>query len=243
MRDTPKKPPTRDELDQLSRELAQRSGRKEDLVLRLTLWKFTVRLTYALKRVLDILLAGLALICLLPLMALIALTIKLTSRGPVFFVQVRVGRFGRHFRFYKFRSMYMDAEQRKNELLKRNESADGVIFKMKKDPRITPAGRILRKTSMDELPQLFNVLLGDMSLVGPRPPLPQEVMKYSLEDRKRLNVIPGLTCLWQISGRSDIPFNRQVELDKEYIHSRGIRKDLVILLKTVPAILTGRGAY
>ena len=96
--------------------------------------------------------------------------------------------------------MYMDAEQRKNELLKRNESADGVIFKMKKDPRITPIGRVLRKTSMDELPQLFNVLLGDMSLVGPRPPLPQEVMKYSLEDRKRLNVIPGLTCLWQISG-------------------------------------------
>lgn len=243
MNDSPKKTPTPDELDQLSRELAQRSGRKEDLVLRLTLWKFTVRLTYALKRVLDILLAGLALIFLLPLMTLIALTIKLTSRGPVFFVQIRVGRFGRHFRFYKFRSMYMDAEQRKNELLKRNESADGVIFKMKKDPRITPVGRVLRKSSMDELPQLFNVLLGDMSLVGPRPPLPQEVMKYSLEDRKRLNVIPGLTCLWQISGRSDIPFNLQVELDKEYIHSRGIRKDLVILLKTVPAILTGRGAY
>lgn len=208
MNDSPKKTPTPDELDQLSRELAQRSGRKEDLVLRLTLWKFTVRLTYALKRVLDILLAGLALIFLLPLMTLIALTIKQTSRGPVFFVQIRVGRFGRHFRFYKFRSMYMDAEQRKNELLKRNESADGVIFKMKKDPRITPVGRVLRKTSMDELPQLFNVLLGDMSLVGPRPPLPQEVMKYSLEDRKRLNVIPGLTCLWQISGRSDIPFNR-----------------------------------
>ena len=164
MKDSPKKTPTPDELDQLSRELAQRSGRKEDLVLRLcssdllTLWKFTVRLTYALKRVLDILLAGLALIFLLPLMTLIALTIKLTSRGPVFFVQIRVGRFGRHFRFYKFRSMYMDAEQRKNELLKRNESADGVIFKMKKDPRITPVGRVLRKTSMDELPQLFNVL-------------------------------------------------------------------------------------
>ena len=184
MKDSPKKTPTPDELDQLSRELAQRSGRKEDLVLRLTLWKFTVRLTYALKRVLDILLAGLALIFLLPLMTLIALTIKLTSRGPVFFVQIRVGRFGRHFRFYKFRSMYMDAEQRKNELLKRNESADGVIFKMKKDPRITPVGRVLRKTSMDELPQLFNVLLGDMSLVGPRPPLPQEVMKYSLKTGK-----------------------------------------------------------
>lgn len=243
MNNIQKKTPSPDELDQLSRELAQRSGRKENLVLRLKLWNFTVKLSYALKRVLDVLLSGLALICLLPLLVLIALSVRLTSPGPVFFVQIRVGRFGRHFRFYKFRSMYMDAEQRKNELLKRNESAGGVIFKMKNDPRITPVGRILRKTSMDELPQLFNVLLGDMSLVGPRPPLPREVMEYSLEDRKRLNVIPGLTCLWQISGRSDIPFARQVELDKEYIHSHGIRKDLVILLKTVPAILTGRGAY
>lgn len=243
MNNIQKKTPSPDELDQLSRELAQRSGRKENLVLRMKLWNFTVKLSYALKRVLDVLLSGLALICLLPLLVLIALSVRLTSPGPVFFVQIRVGRFGRHFRFYKFRSMYMDAEQRKNELLKRNESAGGVIFKMKNDPRITPVGRILRKTSMDELPQLFNVLLGDMSLVGPRPPLPREVMEYSLEDRKRLNVIPGLTCLWQISGRSDIPFARQVELDKEYIHSHGIRKDLVILLKTVPAILTGRGAY
>lgn len=243
MKSIQRKTPSPDELEQLSRELAQRSGRKENLVLRMKLWNFTVQLSYALKRVLDILLAGLMLICLFPLMVLIALLIRLTSPGPVFFVQTRVGRFGRHFRFYKFRSMYMDAEKRKNELLERNESAGGVIFKMRNDPRITPVGRILRKTSTDELPQLFNVLLGDMSLVGPRPPLPREVMEYSLEDRKRLNVMPGLTCLWQISGRSDIPFNRQVELDKEYIHSHGIRKDLVILLKTVPAILTGRGAY
>ncbi len=243
MKSIQRKTPSPDELEQLSRELAQRSGRKENLVLRMKLWNFTVQLSYALKRVLDILLAGLMLICLFPLMVLIALLIRLTSPGPVFFVQTRVGRFGRHFRFYKFRSMYMDAEKRKSELLERNESAGGVIFKMRNDPRITPVGRILRKTSTDELPQLFNVLLGDMSLVGPRPPLPREVMEYSLEDRKRLNVMPGLTCLWQISGRSDIPFNRQVELDKEYIHSHGIRKDLVILLKTVPAILTGRGAY
>ena len=243
MKNIQRKMPSPDELEQLSRELAQRSGRKENLVLRMKLWNFTVQLSYALKRVLDILLAGLTLICLFPLMVLIALLIRLTSPGPVFFVQTRVGRFGRHFRFYKFRSMYMDAEKRKSELLERNESAGGVIFKMRNDPRITPVGRILRKTSTDELPQLFNVLLGDMSLVGPRPPLPREVMEYSLEDRKRLNVMPGLTCLWQISGRSDIPFNRQVELDKEYIHSHGIRKDLVILLKTVPAILTGRGAY
>ena len=243
MKNIQRKMPSPDELEQLSRELAQRSGRKENLVLRMKLWNFTVQLSYALKRVLDILLAGLMLICLFPLMVLIALLIRLTSPGPVFFVQTRVGRFGRHFRFYKFRSMYMDAEKRKSELLERNESAGGVIFKMRNDPRITPVGRILRKTSTDELPQLFNVLLGDMSLVGPRPPLPREVMEYSLEDRKRLNVMPGLTCLWQISGRSNIPFDRQVELDKEYIQSHGIRKDLVILLKTVPAILTGRGAY
>ena len=139
--------------------------------------------------------------------------------------------------------MYQDAEQRKKELLDKNQSADGVIFKMKKDPRITPVGRILRRTSMDELPQFFNVLFGDMSLVGPRPPLPSEVAQYSLEDRKRLNVKPGLTCLWQIRGRSDIPFKEQVKLDKEYIQSQSLKQDLLILIRTVPAILSGRGAY
>ena len=114
---------------------------------------------------------------------------------------------------------------------------------MKNDPRITPVGRILRKTSMDELPQLLNVFLGDMSLVGPRPPIPSEVQQYSLEDRKRLNVKPGITCLWQVSGRSDIPFKQQVELDKEYIRSQSLWKDLLVLLRTIPAILSGRGAY
>ena len=114
---------------------------------------------------------------------------------------------------------------------------------MRHDPRITPLGRILRKTSLDELPQLFNVLLGDMSLVGPRPPLPSEVQLYSLEDRKRLNVTPGITCIWQISGRSDIPFSQQVQLDKKYILSQSIWQDVLILLKTIPAIITGKGAY
>ena len=134
-------------------------------------------------------------------------------------------------------------KKRKAELLSKNQSADGVIFKMKDDPRITPIGRILRKTSMDELPQFLNVLFGDMSLVGPRPPVPSEVMQYSLEARKRLNVQPGLTCLWQVSGRSDIPFKEQVSLDKQYIGSRSLKLDLLILLRTIPAILSGKGAY
>ena len=185
----------------------------------------------------------LALILLAPLFLVVAIVIKLTSPGPVFFVQVRVGQFGQTFSFYKFRSMYTDAEKRKAALLAQNQSKDGVIFKMKNDPRITPIGRFIRKTSIDELPQFLNVLYGDMSIVGPRPPLPSEVRQYSIEDRKRLNVRPGLTCLWQVSGRSDIPFREQVRLDKEYISSRSLKHDLWILLRTIPAILSGKGAY
>lgn len=225
------------------RELEERRSLRVKSRLRMFLWDTTVRLTYALKRFFDIVLSFLALVLLSPLFLLIAIIIKTTSRGPVFFVQERVGYFGRSFLFYKFRSMYVDAEARKKALMEQNESKDGVIFKMKNDPRITPVGRILRKTSMDELPQLLNVLLGDMSLVGPRPPLPSEVQQYSLDDRKRLNVKPGITCIWQVSGRSDIPFKKQVELDKEYIQSQSLWKDLVVLLRTVPAILSGRGAY
>ena len=139
--------------------------------------------------------------------------------------------------------MYIDAEARKAELMKLNESKDGVIFKMKRDPRITPVGRFIRKFSIDELPQLFNVLFGDMSLVGPRPPLPSEVKTYSIEERKRLNVVPGITCLWQVSGRSELPFQEQMALDKQYIASRSAWKDFMILLKTIPAILSGKGAW
>lgn len=207
------------------------------------MWLFTVTGTYRIKRFFDLLFSTLGLIVLSPLFLLLALLIKMTSRGPIVFSQYRVGRYGRHFRFYKFRSMYVDAEQRKAELLSQNQSADGVIFKMKNDPRITPIGRWLRKLSLDELPQLINVFLGDMSLVGPRPPVPSEVREYSLEDRKRLNVVPGITCLWQISGRSEIPFHEQVRLDKAYIRNHGFWSDTLILLKTIPAILTGRGAY
>ena len=144
---------------------------------------------------------------------------------------------------WKFRSMYIDAEARKAALLAANESSGGVIFKMKRDPRITKVGRFIRKASIDELPQLWNVLIGDMSLVGPRPALPSEVDQYSLADRRRLEVIPGITCIWQVSGRSDIPFPEQVKLDVQYIESSSFWQDILILLKTVPAVILGRGAY
>ena len=217
--------------------------RHNHIQLRMVLWHLTIRSSAGFKRLMDIILAIFAIICGSPVFLLTALLVKLTSPGPIIFSQVRVGRFGRHFKFYKFRSMYIDAEARKAELMKHNESGDGVIFKMKHDPRITPVGRFIRKFSIDELPQLFNVILGDMSLVGPRPPLPSEVRTYTLEERKRLNITPGITCLWQVSGRSELPFSKQIALDKEYIASRGVWKDFLILLKTIPAILTGRGAW
>ena len=231
------------DLDQLVRELASRRFGNKRRSLRLIAWRMTVQGSYALKRVMDIVLSGLGMIVLSPVFLGIAAAVKFTSPGPVIFSQVRVGRYGRYFNFYKFRSMYRDAEARKEDLLALNESSDGVIFKMKDDPRITKVGRLLRRTSLDELPQLWNVFIGDMSLVGPRPPVPKEVQEYTLEDRKRLDVIPGITCLWQIMGRSEIPFNEQVRLDKEYIIAPSIWKDIVILLKTIPAILGGKGAY
>ena len=231
------------ELKCLINELNNRPMQRNRSVSRMKIWNFTVKFSYGLKRFFDIVLSLAALIVLMPFFIILAIIIKLTSPGPIFFVQTRVGYFGRHFRFYKFRSMYQDAEKRKQALLAQNQSADGVIFKMKHDPRITPIGRIIRKTSIDELPQFFNVLFGDMSLVGPRPPLPSEVQQYTLEDRKRLNVKPGLTCLWQIRGRSDIPFKEQVKLDKEYIQSNSLWQDLKILIQTIPAIISGKGAY
>lgn len=210
---------------------------------RMLIWHITIRTSKAFKRTMDILLSLLAITLGSPVFILTALIVKITSPGPIIFSQVRVGMYGRHFKFYKFRSMYIDAEARKAELLKHNESSDGVIFKMKHDPRITPFGRFIRKFSIDELPQLFNVLLGDMSLVGPRPPLPSEVKTYTLEERKRLNITPGITCIWQVSGRSELPFSKQIALDKEYIASQSAWKDFLILLKTIPAILTGKGAW
>ena len=233
-----------EEILALRQELKRPSVFKHNHIqLRMVLWHLTIRSSAGFKRLMDIILALFAIICGTPVFLLTALLVKLTSPGPIIFSQIRVGRFGRHFKFYKFRSMYIDAEARKAELMKHNESGDGVIFKMKYDPRITPVGRFIRKFSIDELPQLFNVLLGDMSLVGPRPPLPSEVRTYSLEERKRLNITPGITCVWQVSGRSELPFSKQIALDKEYISSRSAWKDFLILLKTIPAILTGKGAW
>jgi len=183
------------------------------------------------------------LILLSPLLVAIAILVKLDSSGSVFYRQTRVMKWGRLFQMFKFRSMYSDADQRGNALRAHNEMAGGVTFKMKKDPRITGIGSILRRGSIDELPQLWNVLKGEMSLVGPRPPLPSEVAKYSLTERRRLDVTPGITCIWQVSGRSEIPFHRQVELDVAYIESQSLRGDLMLLLKTIPAVLLGRGAY
>ena len=233
-----------EEILALRQELKRPSVFKHNHIqLRMVLWHLTIRSSAGFKRLMDIILALFAIICGTPVFLLTALLVKLTSPGPIIFSQIRVGRFGRHFKFYKFRSMYIDAEARKAELMKHNESGDGVIFKMKYDPRITPVGRFIRKFSIDELPHLFNVLLGDMSLVGPRPPLPSEVRTYSLEERKRLNITPGITCVWQVSGRSELPFSKQIALDKEYISSRSAWKDFLILLKTIPAILTGKGAW
>lgn len=233
---------SRDELVDL---LIQRGnpGMSKYIRIKLALWRFTVRLAYFLKRLFDFGGAFFLLVLLSPVLLVTAALIKLTSAGPIIFTQIRVGKDGRHFKFYKFRSMRIDAERRQRELEESNESRDGVIFKIRKDPRVTFVGRVIRKFSIDELPQLFNVLTNDMSLVGPRPPLPSEVANYTLDQRKRLHIKPGITCLWQISGRSDIPFKEQVELDKQYIGSRSLWKDLIILLKTIPAVITGRGAY
>lgn len=195
------------------------------------------------KRAFDCFVSAAVLIAISPLLAMLAILIKLEDGGPVFFNQIRVGKHGRWFHMYKFRSMRPDAEERLQELLDRNEHETGVTFKIKNDPRITRVGRWLRKFSFDELPQLVNVLRGDMSLVGPRPPVPREVEQYSLADRRRLLVKPGITCIWQISGRANIDFHGQVELDVRYIETRTFTSDLRILCKTVPAVMSGSGAY
>lgn len=195
------------------------------------------------KRGLDLLAILVSLPFTLPIFSICIFLIKVDSKGPIFFTQKRVGINGIQFEFYKFRSMVIDAESLKDDLLKMNESGDGVIFKMKNDPRITKVGRVLRRLSLDELPQLLNVLKGDMTLVGPRPPVPKEVIDYNLSERKRLDVVPGLTCTWQVNGRSEIPFKQQVLMDTEYIRTKSFRQDIILLLKTIPAVLSGKGAY
>ena len=177
------------------------------------------------------------------MLAAIAALIKLDSRGSVFFRQTRVGQFGKTFKLYKFRSMHPEAEALKAELLRLNQMPGGILFKMKDDPRVTRLGRILRRFSLDELPQLINVLKGEMSLVGPRPAVPNEVRQYTLGARRRLEVKPGITCIWQVSGRSELPFVKQVELDVDYIDTQSAWLDLKLIARTVPTVLAGRGAY
>ncbi|WP_412747027.1 sugar transferase [Krasilnikovia sp. MM14-A1004] len=177
-----------------------------------------------------------------PLLLAVALAVRLTSRGPVLFRQVRVGRDGRLFRIFKFRSMYVDAEARLADLKHLNEH-DGVLFKIRDDPRVTRVGWWLRRLSLDELPQLLNVLAGQMSLVGPRPPLPLEVAAYADDVRRRLAVKPGMTGLWQVSGRSDLPWEEAVRLDLRYVENWSLSLDLVILLRTMTAVLRSSGAY
>jgi len=197
-----------------------------------------------LRRAVDVMATGLGLLCLLPLLLCAAAAIKLTSKGPLFFGQERIGQGGRRFTMWKFRTMVVNADSLKDELVKQHRDAvDGVRFKMVSDPRITSVGRVLRKFSIDELPQLFNVLKGDMTLIGPRPPVWREVALYDNRALRRLEVKPGLTCLWQVRGRSNLSFEEQVALDIEYIDRVRPVEELKILLETIPAVVTGRGAY
>ena len=236
----------KDDLDTL-RQLEQRFGSRHSLA-RLTVIAGDARHGLASragawsKRTLDVAVSGAALALFLPFGLAIALLIR-RDGGPVFYWQDRVGYRGRVFRFPKFRSMVANADQLRETLLEANDHAgSGITFKSENDPRITAVGRFLRRSSLDEIPQLWPVLKGDMSLVGPRPALPEEVQRYTPLQRRRLEAKPGLTCIWQVSGRSQIPFEGQVALDLEYIRTRSFRGDLILLVKTIPAVLFGRGA-
>ncbi len=200
------------------------------------------RTYHIVKRIFDLIASLCGLIILSPLFLVVALLIKCEDHGPVFYKQKRVGKDQREFDMFKFRSMHVDADKRLTELKEQNE-VDGPMFKMKNDPRITSVGRFLRKISLDELPQLWNVLRGDMSLVGPRPPLPREVANYSKYDLQRLWVIPGITGLWQATERNNVGFEEMVELDLEYIKKRSLLFDVKIILLTIVAIIHPNGAY
>lgn len=194
------------------------------------------------KRAVDIVVGVALLILLLPVILISALLVRVTSSGPVLYLQERVGKGGEPIRMYKFRSMRLGAHLTRDELRNLNE-VTGPVFKIRQDPRITPVGRWLRKLSIDEIPQLINVLRGHMSLVGPRPPLPEEFATYTELERQRLSVKPGLTCIWQVSGRSDVDFKTWVGMDLEYISTWNLRRDFRLLLRTLPAVINGRGAY
>lgn len=197
---------------------------------------------YLIKRTIDVSLSLLGLLITLPIFIISAVVIKLDSKGPVFFKQKRVGKHGAPFNMYKFRSMVVNAEELKSKLQNRNE-ADGPAFKIRNDPRVTKFGKFIRKYSIDELPQLINVLKGEMSLIGPRPPLPSEVEKYDDYQWRRLSITPGITGLWQVSGRSDLNFNDWVGLDIFYIENWSVSMDIKIFLRTIPVVLVGKGAY
>lgn len=206
------------------------------------LWRCVNASGVVAKRAFDIVASTTFLLVFSPLYFLIASLIRLEDGKAAIFRQTRVGVFGREFTMYKFRSMCPDAEARLKEVLAKNHHGDGITFKVKDDPRLTRVGKWLRKLSLDELPQVWNVLKGDMSLVGPRPPLPREVLRYTLTDRRRLAVKPGITCLWQINGRSEIDFDGQTKLDTDYIETQRFWGDMVIICKTIPAVVSGRGA-
>jgi len=194
------------------------------------------------KRFFDVFIAVAMLAATWPLFLAVALAVKLSSPGPVFFFQRRVGRGDCTFSMVKFRSMYLDAEKRRSEVVAQSDRS-GICMKLKRDPRITPVGRILRRWSIDELPQLFNVLAGDMSIVGPRPALPEEVAAYPHHAHRRHDVSPGITGLWQVSGRADIGFEEMIELDLKYVRRSSLYFDAQILCRTVGVVLTGKGAY
>ncbi|MDZ4716922.1 MAG: exopolysaccharide biosynthesis polyprenyl glycosylphosphotransferase [Roseiflexaceae bacterium] len=240
--DTELDPKTQRMLEIFANRRFQSTRANQRLRFVMSTWVIRSKIVRSLKRALDVTVACVAIIAASPIIILTALAIRLNSPGPILFRQIRVGKDGEHFPCYKFRSMYIDAEQRLKDLMAKNE-ADGPVFKMKNDPRITSVGRIIRKLSIDELPQLFNVLKGEMSLVGPRPALPSEVAKYTYEQIGRLHAIPGITGLQQVSGRSDIDFKRWVELDLQYISEQSLWNDIGILLKTIPAVLFSKGAY
>jgi lipopolysaccharide/colanic/teichoic acid biosynthesis glycosyltransferase len=194
------------------------------------------------KRAFDLIVGSGILLLLLPVIPLVALMIRFDSEGPVFYRQQRIGMGGRPFRFYKFRSMRADSDRLRADLEGRNELT-GPVFKIKNDPRVTAVGQFLRRSSLDEIPQIFNVLKGDMSIVGPRPALPGEVARYEAWHRRRLDVKPGITCLWQVAGRSHVDFDEWMRLDIEYMSRRSLRTDVAIFVKTIPAVIARRGAY
>jgi lipopolysaccharide/colanic/teichoic acid biosynthesis glycosyltransferase len=195
------------------------------------------------KQTFDILFAATLLIAFSPLLLVIAIAIKLTDGGPVLFWQKRVGMWGEEFDFPKFRSMIVGADKIVDTLAAHNHHGDSLTFKIKRDPRVTKIGLFIRRFSLDEFPQLWCVLRGQMSIVGPRPALPREVRHYTQEQRRRLGVRPGLTCIWQVSGRADVPFDRQVQMDVDYVENHSFWLDLRLVASTVPAVITGRGAY